>query len=207
MMETTGAGPDITAQMRGDSGAAIDPKPIEPAAKRVDTKDTPVLHPTTSNKPPDLSLPAAQAEGMTPQQLQHEQAAALAVTQAARQAAIDNDDEDALLDYSETDDLSADEADPWSPDAAVPNIFDGADAEENPDLLGIQSAESKVSSCIYDFIATAVPDKGLKITPGKKQTLADAPVFRFALVNSVQTMCGADARCKGARPMVQMLGC
>ena len=83
MMETTGAGTESTAQMSGDSVAAIDQQPIEPAAKRVDTKETPVLHPTTSNKPPELSLPAALAEGMTPQQLQHEQAASLAVMQAA----------------------------------------------------------------------------------------------------------------------------
>ena len=98
-METTGTVPDITAHT-GDSGAAIDPTTIEPAAKRADTKDTPILKPTLTDKPPDLSLPAAQAEGMTPQQVQHEQDAGLGVLQTAHQAEIDSANQRALLNYS-----------------------------------------------------------------------------------------------------------
>ena len=92
--------------------------------------------------------------------------------QAAHQASIENCDEETLLKYYDSDEkLSADEKDLWSPDAAVLDIFDGADTEENPDLLNIQSAESKVSSCIYDFTASAVPDLGIKLNPRKETSL------------------------------------
>ena len=71
--------------------------------------------------------------------------------QSARQAAKENSDDEALLDYIDSDEeLSADEEDPWSPDAAVPDMFDGADAEENPDLLAWTfSLQNQRSPCAY----------------------------------------------------------
>lgn len=60
---------DTTAHSR-DSDAAIDPTIIQPAAKRTDTKVTPVLHPTLTDHVPNLSIPAAQKQPMTAQQVQ-----------------------------------------------------------------------------------------------------------------------------------------
>ena len=135
---------------------------------------------------------------MTADQVQHEQAAALLVYEAAHQEAInDNPDSDEnLLDF-EGDLLSDDDDpnDPWSPNWNAPDTFDGADAEENPDLVGIQSAESKISNCIFEVVVTAVPDQALsKPQPGKKISFGDSPAFRFALVSEVQRMAQADSR-------------
>ena len=195
MMETSEAGPGTTARSR-EPEAVFDSSNLQPAAKRTDSKPTPTaLQPTTTDVPPLKISAALQQHPMSAEQIQHEQAAALLVFDAARQRAQEEAD-DALLDYEgEQDGLSPDEEDPWSPDSVAPDIFDAADAEENPDLLDIQSAESKVASCIYEFTASAIPDPGLKLTPGKKQTFADAPVFKFALVDAVQRMSCADTRC------------
>lgn len=56
-------------------------------------------------------------------------------------------------------------------------------------------AESKVSSCIFEVVASAIPDSGLsKPQPGKKIDSADSLVFRFALVSEIQKLAKADSR-------------
>ena len=69
MMETSGAGSDTTAHSR-NSDAAINPTILQPAAQRTDTKVTPVLHSTLTDRVPNLSIPAAQKQPMTAQQVQ-----------------------------------------------------------------------------------------------------------------------------------------
>ena len=171
MMKTGEADLGITGRVR-DPSVAIDSPSVSPAVKRTDTKHTPaVIQPAASDTILPLDVGAAAEQPISHEQVRHSQVAAVKRYELAHAAAIatggDDSTEEELLNFDE--DHSDDPIDEWSPNWVAPTTFDGADAEANPDLVDIPSAESEISSCIFEVVASAVPDSGLsKPQPGAK---------------------------------------
>ena len=55
--------------------------------------------------------------------------------------------------------------------------------------MDIQSVESKIPSCIFEVVVSAIPDNGLSTPqPGTQVRFADSLAFRFALVAEIQRL-------------------